>query len=67
MAQWERENLGERVRFGMQEKAREGKWTVSTPPLGYDSKESELTVNPSEAAIVKEIFSLYYPEWECTK
>jgi site-specific DNA recombinase len=59
MAQWERENLGERVRFGMQEKAREGKWTVSTPPLGYDSKESELTVNPSEAAIVKEIFSLY--------
>jgi site-specific DNA recombinase len=59
MAQWERENLGERVRFGMQEKAREGKWTVSTPPLGYDSKESELIVNPSEAAIVKEIFSLY--------
>jgi site-specific DNA recombinase len=59
MAQWERENLGERVRFGMQEKAREGKWTVSTPPLGYDSKESELIVNPSEAAVVKEIFSLY--------
>jgi site-specific DNA recombinase len=24
MAQWERENLGERVRFGMQEKARKG-------------------------------------------
>src|SRR5437763_2426719 len=59
MAQWERENLGERVRFGMQEKAREGKWTVSTPPLGYDSKESELIINPSEAAVVKEIFSLY--------
>jgi site-specific DNA recombinase len=59
MAQWERENLGERVRFGMQEKAREGKWTVSTPPLGYDAKDSELTINPSEAAVVKEIFSLY--------
>lgn len=59
MAQWERENLGERVRFGMQEKAREGKWTVSTPPLGYDSDDSILKINPSEAAIVKEIYSLY--------
>jgi site-specific DNA recombinase len=59
LAQWERENLGERVRMGMQQKAKEGKWTVSTPPLGYDSHDSILTVNLSEAAIVKEIFSLY--------
>lgn len=59
LAQWERENLGERVRMGMQQKAKEGKWTVSTPPLGYDSNESELIINPSEAAVVKEIFSLY--------
>ncbi|WHY76108.1 recombinase family protein [Neobacillus sp. WH10] len=59
MAQWERENLGERVRFGMQEKAREGKWTVSTPPLGYNSEESVLKINPTEALIVKEVYSLY--------
>ncbi|MBO0959522.1 recombinase family protein [Neobacillus sp. MM2021_6] len=59
LAQWERENLGERVRMGMQQKAKEGKWTVSTPPLGYDSEESNLKINPSEAAVVKEIYSLY--------
>jgi site-specific DNA recombinase len=59
MAQWERENLGERVRFGMEEKARTGKWTVSTPPYGYDSNDSNLSINHSESAIVKEIYSLY--------
>jgi site-specific DNA recombinase len=60
LAQWERENLGERVSMGMLQKAKEGKWTVSTPPLGYESNNnSELVINPSEAAIVKEVFSLY--------
>lgn len=59
MAQWERENLGERVRFGMEEKARTGKWAVSTPPFGYDSNDSNLLINHSEAAIVKEIYTLY--------
>lgn len=59
MAQWERENLGERVRFGMEEKARTGKWTVSTPPFGYDSNDSNLLINHSESAIVKEIYTLY--------
>lgn len=60
MAQWERENLGERVRFGMEEKARTGKWTVSTPPLGYDmTDDCNLKINHQEAATVKEIYSLY--------
>lgn len=59
LAQWERENLGERVRMGMQQKAREGKWTVSTPPMGYDSIDSQLVINQSEALVVKEIFNQY--------
>lgn len=59
MAQWERENLGERVSFGMEEKAREGKWTVSMAPYGYDLKENKLTINEAEASVVKEIFELY--------
>jgi site-specific DNA recombinase len=59
LAQWERENLGERVSFGMQQKAKEGKWTVSTPPFGYDLNDSILSINHTEAAIVKEIYSLY--------
>lgn len=59
LASWERENLGERVRMGMQQKAKEGKWTVANAPLGYTSNDSILSINPSEAAIVKEIYSLY--------
>lgn len=59
LASWERENLGERVSMGMMQKAREGKWTVANPPLGYVSNDSVLTINPSEAAIVKEIYTLY--------
>jgi site-specific DNA recombinase len=61
LAQWERENLGERVRMGMLQKAQEGKWTVSLPPFGYKSIDTgnELDIEPQEALIVKEIFSLY--------
>jgi site-specific DNA recombinase len=59
LAQWERENLGERVRMGMQQKAKEGKWTVSLPPLGYDSNDSMLEIHPQESLIIKEIYSLY--------
>lgn len=59
LAQWERENLGERVRMGMQQKAKEGKWTVSLPPLGYKSKDSMLEIHPQESLIIKEIYNLY--------
>lgn len=59
LAQWERENLGERVRMGMHQKAKEGKWTVSTPPFGFDKDGNYLVINEKEAAIVKEIFDLY--------
>lgn len=60
MAQWERENLGERIRMGLQEKARDGKWTTNTAPMGYDlDGKDALKINHSEALIVKEIYSLY--------
>lgn len=60
LAQWERENLGERIRMGMMQKAKEGKWTVSTPPIGYDKGEDDtLIINENEAIIVKEIYKLY--------
>jgi site-specific DNA recombinase len=59
LAQWERENLGERVSMGMQQKAREGLWTVSNAPMGYAANDGILTINPTESAIVKEIYSLY--------
>lgn len=62
LAQWERENLGERVRMGMNQKAKEGKWTVSLPPYGYNKDEvdgDQLVINEEEASIVREIFNYY--------
>lgn len=59
LAQWERENLGERVRMGMNQKAKEGKWTVSLPPFGFNKNGDNLEINEKEAAIVREIFELY--------
>jgi site-specific DNA recombinase len=59
LAQWERENLGERVRMGMAQKVREGGWHGSNPPYGYDYIDGELHPNPKEAPVVKKIFDLY--------
>lgn len=59
MAQWERENLGERVRFGMEQKAKEGKWVINVPPFGYEKDGDNLIIKESEAIIVRTIFSLY--------
>lgn len=61
MAQWERENLAERVRMGMQEKARQGKWAVSTAPFGYDidRETDKLVINQQEAVVVRKIYDMY--------
>lgn len=59
LAQWERENLGERVRMGMQEKARGGKWVINRPPFGYDRIEDGLEINEAEASIVRKIYDMY--------
>lgn len=60
MAQWERENLGERVRMGLEQRFKEGK-RVGNPPLGYDLDEEKnrLVVNPEEAKLVRRIFRMY--------
>jgi site-specific DNA recombinase len=61
LAQWERENLGERVRMGMQEKARQGKWVPNQAPYGYDIdlENDKLKINTFEASVVRRIFDLY--------
>lgn len=61
LAQWERENLAERVRMGLQEKARQGKWVPNIAPFGYDiDRENDtLAINDEEAAVVRKIFELY--------
>ncbi|GIN86949.1 integrase [Heyndrickxia sporothermodurans] len=52
MAQWERENLGERVRMGQIEKARQGKYSAKAP-FGFDKNENEkLLINNNEKVVI---------------
>lgn len=44
MAQWESDNLGERVRVGMMEKARQGHWSAQAP-FGFKKLDKRLVVD----------------------
>ncbi len=61
LAQWERENMGERIAFGFAEKVRQGKYALNFRPIGYDLDlvSGKLTINTSESHIIKLIFDLY--------
>lgn len=51
IAQWESENLGERVRMGQVEKARQGEWGAQ-PPFGYDKVNKRLVINLEQREIL---------------
>ncbi|WP_200416187.1 recombinase family protein [Virgibacillus salexigens] len=57
LAEMERDQIVGRVKMGMTQRAKEGKWNGGQC-LGYDSKDKKLYVNPNEAKIVREIFEL---------
>lgn len=61
LAQWERENMGERIAFGFAEKARQGKYPSNLEPIGYNlnREESKLYINEKEAITVRKVFDLY--------
>ncbi|CEG29604.1 recombinase family protein [Bacillus sp. B-jedd] len=61
LAQWERENTGERVSMGFHEKTRQGKYPLNFRPYGYDLnlKTGELTINNEEAEVVRLIYDFY--------
>jgi DNA invertase Pin-like site-specific DNA recombinase len=60
IAQLESEQLSERVKVGMTQKARAGDGYLGfNIPYGYDYRNGELILNHSEAKIVKMIFQLY--------
>ncbi|MFN2746931.1 recombinase family protein [Bacillus sp. z60-18] len=58
IAQWERENLAERVRMGIEKKIKSGKWKGGMAAYGYVYEDDELIINPEEAKIVKLIFRM---------
>lgn len=61
MAQWERENLGERISMGYEEKVRQGKYALNFRPFGYDLvlTKGDLIINEPEAKTVRTIYDLY--------
>lgn len=61
LAQWERENMGERISFGYAEKVRQGKYAHNHSPFGFHLNKDtyKLEINPREAEIVKTIYKLY--------
>ncbi len=59
LAQWEREQLGERVYLGMRQKALEGKLVVPRAPYGYRIMDGKLILESTEAEIVRRIFARY--------
>lgn len=58
LAQWERENLGERVKMGMLKKANLGEWLGGTAPYGYIQKNGKFQVVLEEKKIVQRIFKM---------
>ena len=57
-AQYERELIGQRTRFGMMRRLKQGLWN-GIPPYGYRIVGGKLVVEPKEADLVKKIFRWY--------
>jgi len=57
-AEFERDIISERTRFGMTEKAKEG-GIITKAPMGYVIHEGKLIVDPEKKRIVNEIFHTY--------
>lgn len=62
-AELESDLTSQRVKLGMYGLAREHKWPNNEPPIGYDLRDDRrLSVNPTEADVVRQIFRMYIRE-----
>lgn len=58
-AQFEREVTSERIRDKIAASKRKGPWVGGMAPIGYDTKDRQITVNEPEAETVRTIFQRY--------
>lgn len=61
LAEWERGNLSERVKFAMEQLTKEGRWHGGPVPEGYawDIESSTMTIVSEEYAVLRELRRLY--------
>ncbi len=59
LAELESDNIGEQVKNGLKEKARQGKLITTHAPFGYTYRNGTFTINQDEAPTVKAIFHYY--------
>lgn len=59
LAELESDNIGEQVKNGLQEKAKQGKLITTHAPFGYTYRNGTFTINQDEAPTVKAIFHYY--------
>lgn len=66
MAQWEVENMSERISFALEKKVTDGEH-VGAPPFGYDSIDEKLVKNEREGALLMQMIMKFEVGWSASK
>jgi site-specific DNA recombinase len=59
MAQWEREEITDRINASVRIRAKLGKPINANAPYGYQQKDRKIVINPTEAPIRKRVYELF--------